>query len=627
MAVDPNDLDNSMAVYAGYRNSLTSLSQLCALIVSPTHVEPLTLLQDLLVIRLNELRKAVKAGSGVSFEELLASTLERLHMSADMIDLVSVAQPVERDPRLDHLFAVFSKPNDIEDPAMPECRSPIKINRSQSRRLSRVRRKSLSTINQNKQLTETEAVTRISAIYRMIKAKRAFISSREAELEKLGLVPPLEDPPCVAEADKFILKRREMSKRYSEEWLLFRSAALEEYKRSAKDKLAETFSVETRRGIWEYRKSQGRFPDSVESFLSPPPAATPTVSKKQNSQKKSNPVIPTVETASVWSTRAEIANWVDSFDWDATPVLISEKDRNLVNEELKKEMIEELNRQLREWKSQDPKNQPDSLSEIQTNVPLPVEQQDIIDLIKEGILVRPRKISFSDIYANVFSVSGLASVKSELIESVVIPLSSEVVWAHVSCARTILLHGPKQCGKKSILHAIAHDSGAVVLRISKDTKSETFENIFRVASHLAPAVILVERLEQQSASTGKKTKKEPPFIDLVIEKFNQHVNADKRVILIACSANDSLVEKFNRHIPIPYLGEDDRAEFIKQTLLNRGLPVRTVRANLILIRTVARLLTDTSTKDIKTIIESVRSFRLEDFELAIARHRNNSVLS
>jgi hypothetical protein len=585
---------------------------------------------DLVRSRLLDLRNMLKVALGDSYEERFAGVLERLNVSPDRANY-ALDPPSERhERRLTHLFDVFSSTGGTCLQQVPSV--PMKVPGNSNRRAAIVRRKSLLGFEdqEKSRISPDEAVTRISSIYRMIKAKRAFQASKEAELEKLGLVPPLEDPACVAEADLFMRRRKETAVRYLQEWKLMRAAAIAEYRKAASEKLEGGFSVDTRREIWEFRQREGMFPETVELLLNPPPPPLPASLKKQGSKKKSVSQTHVVEAAPTWSSAAAIGQWLASFDWDAPLCILPDKEKERIDQELKIVLILKLNQQLEVWKSQDPKNTGEPVAITNDNSQHSVDEQDIIDLIKSGILISPREEGFSDIYADVFSPSGLSALKSEIIETLVFPLSSEFVWEHIKCNRTFLFNGPRGSGKKMFLRAAARDSGAVICKISKETKPETLDLIFRVASHLAPAVVSIENLnkliEPPRKGEKKKKSKDGELIDQIFEKFNQQGNGEKRIVLIACATGtvpEPVAGKFAQKIIFSNLNEDDRAEIIKQLLLKRGVPIKVVRANLVLIRTVARKMANLSASEIGQVIDSVRNFRMEDFELAIARHKNN----
>jgi SpoVK/Ycf46/Vps4 family AAA+-type ATPase len=632
------DLENELSIYAGYRESLRYFLVLLGLTVHTPRRETIRAFLCLISLRLHELRCSLRRSLGASFNKSFSGVLQRLHTSPDSVQIRTGDLKTKLQDRLLHLLCCFR----VEDSSRAsESESPTADSRDvdldgksfqpRSQRRSIVGwncapiRSIPNVPSMLVNLTREQAVTRISSTFRMLKAQRQYILSRELELETLGMVPPLDDPLIIEQSQKFKRARQEKAERYREDWVRMEGILEDEIRSKANDSLISGFAAETLKAIWDFRETNKSFPESIESFLNPPPVNSKD--KKKPGQKpveKKRPVAAEpISTSSNLSTIEELEKFIGTFDWNKEWPVFTEENCLKIHEKVKQEIIRDMNKQLEGWKKSDPllTEDPPSSGQIQPQSVSEYDEQDTIDLIKSGILVKSSSTGLDDVFANVFATSGLASIKSDLLETLIFPLAIPLVWERGTRVRSVFIEGSSGCGKTLFAHSIAHESGACMYVLPKTLTVEQLELVTKVAVHHAPSVVLIENLEDFTNPAPVKLKKkaattEPKIFDAVIERLNGL--KDSRILLIACSQKaptEEIKGKFSYHVLIDPLCEDDRYEIIKGTLKRLGAPVRYIRMNLVPIRAIARLCEGISSGAIISMLENVFSRRSFDLHV------------
>ena len=583
--------ENCMTVYIGYRSALSLLTEISELLVFPPRRNMCTELLEYVGLRVCELRTVLKQALGGSFDQELYATMDRLGVCPDIQTSQLVPKTHPHDPRFQYLLDCFSPQQaSSHAPTVPVVRR-----NTETTKLEQPIRKYVqpSTIR----LTLDEAVTRIASTFRMWNARRKFIASRDSELVELGLLPPPQDAACVEEAEQFKRSRKDRARFFESEWENLRRSASEKYRAEARDSLLDGFSAETRRAVWKFRESTGKFPDSVETLIAPPPEPVALQPKKKTTAKSS----PQVAAVPQWSTLVKLRGAIDNFSWDQQLVILSDQDKKEIYDEAKRAIVCDINKWIQGLRG----------SDFTTVTETGFDEQDIIDLIKAGILVKSKDgEGFQNFHANIFSSTGLECFKNDVIETIVNPLASELIWSHSNPPRSVLLYGPRGCGKTHVARAIAKASGSCLFMVPVDVSSETVELIQRVAVHLSPSVILIDSLDDMlhpKTVPKKKKKSEPSDTVSILEIVLDKLVTSGRSVLICCSLNpdEVLMKKFKASYLLPLPNEDDRTEIMKQTFLRRAVPVKIVRSNLVLIRGIAQLCEAMSIADIKSMVESV----------------------
>jgi hypothetical protein len=449
-------------------------------------------------------------------------------------------------------------------------------------------------------------------------ARKAFLRIKDTELRAIGLLPPLSDPPCIKQAERFRKLRIDRARHLNEERIIEKEKKLLGLEVQIKCDL-DGFRKETSAKLVQYFDSKKSLPTSIEELLAPvvpiPPKKGMTGSKQSAAKKTVKEAAPIAIVPEVSSVE-ELRKLLESFDWNAEIDSVSEDEVRSIEQRVRQDILKELNTKLEEFRKTitlgnlEP-NFLDSPSSYQ------VVEQDIIDLIKSGLLRTNLSAGFTNVYAN-FYTDGLSSITQLLMEEFGYRMSSPVIWSNtksMNLPRSLLLYGPRGCGKTSLVTALAHDVDAAVFWIDQIIKQDVLDQICSVAFHLEPSIIFMDRLETLLASPSDLGSKKKPIknpsdavfqmIDYITSKLD-----DKRVILVACMSADlspdkTVMEKFNQHVFVDCLCESDRVEFIKQTMYAKRVPSEFIRSNYVLLQTIARLSERLSTSDLKQVLDCV----------------------
>jgi hypothetical protein len=118
-------------------------------------------------------------------------------------------------------------------------------------------------------MSREQAVTKIASLFRMWRARKDFRKNFETELERLGILPPLEDDSRVAEARLFVRQRREEARHEEERWKTRYETSVAEIRSQIDKELQTGFVRETRKRIGDFKEKYQRFPVNVDEILNP----------------------------------------------------------------------------------------------------------------------------------------------------------------------------------------------------------------------------------------------------------------------------------------------------------------------------------------------------------------------
>ena len=577
----------------------------------------LSYIMTLAAFRILQLRHLLKRASGIAFQRAIKATHDRMNLTPDITRPQRIAKVMKERTRLNHLLKCFEPQRVAKSPAE---QIPYVI---ESKWAEAVIESNHNPLGKRAFPSKNEAATRIGSIVRMWSARKAFLKIKDTELRAIGLLPPLVDPPCIEQANRFRKLRVDRARHLEEERAAEKVGKLRDLENQIRREF-EGFRDDTYAKLVEYFDSRKILPTSVEALLTaadPIPPKKSGMSSKQPGAKKTAKDSAPVEKAPEWSTVGELRRLLDSFDWNAEIEMVTESDIKSIRERVELGIMKEMNTKLEEIrKTIMPEGTEPGLADSALT-PHQVVEQDIIDLIKGGFLRSNRSRGLEVIYSNLFD-DGISSITELLMEEYGYRLSSPVIWSNVkimNLPRSLLLYGPRGCGKTSLVTSLAHEVDCAVFWIDQELNSDVLDQICSVASHLEPSIILMDSLETLLAPPAdpapkKKPSKNPSdavlkMIDHIMSKLNDH-----RVILVACMSVDqtpdkALMEKFNQHVFVDCLCESDRVEFIKQTMYAKEVPSEFIRANYVLLHTLAKLCERLSTADLKQILDFVLTDR------------------
>lgn len=595
--VSDADQEIVASAYIGYRSVLSALYEIFELLVTHDMRQRVKTIISLGLYRVCELRKLLGHNSSGSAGRVLHASSQRLQlpMCAESFSaVVTDIWPVER-VRFNHLLKTFAassvdtkpRPNPLDSLAVPKgIPDVVHSTRCPAASVGRMSRE--------------QAVTKIASLFRMWRARKDFRKNFETELERLGILPPLEDDSRVAEARLFVRQRREEARHEEERWKTRYETSVAEIRSQIDKELQTGFVRETRKRIWDFKEKYQRFPVNVDEILNPAAVAKSAFSAPKKTLKKNSNNHPPLTVQTV-STLRKLTELIESFSMD--PDFSSRIDKDAVFAEMKALKIEKINNEISRL------NSPDSPPVIPNPDVAPIEQ-DIIDLVKSGILRPSQQLNWGDVIASDFEV------KWRLFDEVVVPIASREIS---SGPLSVLLYGPSGCGKTLLAEAVAVAANAAFFHLQSATGNVSAELILKVAVQLAPSVLFIEDLDSvdapmlpskkadlKSKAAPRKAGKAGSITPELIEKYNQQPIA--QVALIACTRLPSVTDLKKVFINKVFVGiptESKRVKFIEVMLSKCGVPQSIVRRSQVLILALARLCQRLTIEDTKRIIENV----------------------
>lgn len=156
------------------------------------------------------------------------------------------------------------------------------------------------------------------------------------------------------------------------------------------------------------------------------------------------------------------------------------------------------------------------------------------ELVEQNIIIKPDGFRLSD-FEGEFSYLGttLRQAGIEPMPSLtdarhlaalfgILPLGSQGVHEKAPLVKSILITGPRGCGKKMLAHIIANETGATLFDLSpanilgkypgKDGLKMLMHLISKVGKALEPTILLINNCEKQLAKKLSKADKEVNFL-------------------------------------------------------------------------------------------------------------------
>lgn len=152
------------------------------------------------------------------------------------------------------------------------------------------------------------------------------------------------------------------------------------------------------------------------------------------------------------------------------------------------------------------------------------------ELVEQGIIIKPDNNRLGDFVgeysylgttlrqAGVEPMPSLTDVRHLAALYGILPLGSEAVHEKAPLVKSILITGPRGCGKKMLAHIIANETGATVFDFSaaniagkypgKDGLKMLMHLLSKVGKALQPTVILINNCEKQFVKKVPKAEKE-----------------------------------------------------------------------------------------------------------------------
>ncbi len=203
------------------------------------------------------------------------------------------------------------------------------------------------------------------------------------------------------------------------------------------------------------------------------------------------------------------------------------------------------------------------------------------ELVEQNVIVRPNNVHLSDFegdysylgttlrQAGIEPMPSLTDARHLAALYGILPLGSESIHEKAPLVKSVLITGPRGCGKKMLAHIIANEVGATLFDLSpanilgkypgKDGLKMLIHLVSKVGKALEPTVILINDCEKQFAKKLSKQDKDldPKRLKKVLPKFMKGVKSPDRFLLVGTTSSPfdappkPLCKQFSSIIMIP----------------------------------------------------------------------------
>ncbi|XP_038642218.1 dynein regulatory complex protein 11 isoform X1 [Scyliorhinus canicula] len=178
------------------------------------------------------------------------------------------------------------------------------------------------------------------------------------------------------------------------------------------------------------------------------------------------------------------------------------------------------------------------------------------ELIREGILIRPRNVRLSDFIGeynylgttlrqtDIEPMPSLLDVRQLIALYGILPLGSQAVHEKAPIVKSLLLAGPSGVGKKMLIHALCTETGANLFNLSPHNTAGKYPGkmglqmmihlVFKVARLLQPSVVWIDNAEKMFYKKVPKMEKglEPKRLKKSFPKILKSIKAGDRVLIV-----------------------------------------------------------------------------------------------
>eukprot|EP00112_Aurelia_sp_Birch-Aquarium-sp1_P000787 Seg1077.3 transcript_id=Seg1077.3/GoldUCD/mRNA.D3Y31 product="Dynein regulatory complex protein 11" protein_id=Seg1077.3/GoldUCD/D3Y31 len=180
------------------------------------------------------------------------------------------------------------------------------------------------------------------------------------------------------------------------------------------------------------------------------------------------------------------------------------------------------------------------------------------ELVHEGILVRPNKTRIADYVgeysylgttlrqANIEPMPSISDVRRVITEFCILPLGSQIVHEKAPHIKSVMIAGPRGCGKKMLIDAICTETGANLFNLTAANIAGKYPGkaglqmmlhlVFKVARQLPPSVVYIGDCEKTFLKKVPKTDKtEPKRLKKDLPKILKGLKPEDRVLVVGTS--------------------------------------------------------------------------------------------
>ncbi|XP_053899887.1 dynein regulatory complex protein 11 isoform X2 [Malaclemys terrapin pileata] len=428
------------------------------------------------------------------------------------------------------------------------------------------------------------AALRIQKVWRGFTQWKKTVKMREEEMIFLGMNPPPQFQrisASVARAQNVETKRCEVQGRHETEYKKALVSIKTHLREMEGPDIKESLQDQIRQWFIECRHITGKFPDYPNEEEGGSTAIfsqkTPDQEEEEGWKMAPSNFLPIMEEGNnqykdVWQNRDERWNFPQEYD----PELIKEEKRKEVEEEIRVQVDELMRQELKNLKlavdrekekkrkkgkkggKKKKKKGKKSGKKKKEKDLTPDRTIDSLyeELVEGGLLIKPKTVKLSD-YVGEYSYLGttLRQVDIEPMPSLtdvrqlialygILPLGSQAVHEKAPLVKALLLAGPTGVGKKMLVHALCTETGANLFNLSASNIAGKYPGksglqmmlhmVFKVAKQLQPSVIWIGDAEKTFYKKVPKSEKEmePKRLKKNLPKILKSLKAEDRVLLV-----------------------------------------------------------------------------------------------
>uniref|UniRef100_A0A8C0G8G8 IQ motif containing with AAA domain 1 n=1 Tax=Chelonoidis abingdonii TaxID=106734 RepID=A0A8C0G8G8_CHEAB len=415
------------------------------------------------------------------------------------------------------------------------------------------------------------AALRIQKVWRGFTQWKKTVKMREEEMIFLGMNPPPQFQrisASVARVHNVETKRREVQGRHETEYKKALVSIKTHLREIEGPDIKESLQDQIRQWFIECRHITGKFPDYPNEEEGGSTAIfsqkTPDQEEEEGWKMAPSNFLPIMEEGNnqykdIWQNRDERWNFLQEYD----PELIKEEKRKEVEEEIRVQVDELMRQELKNLKlavdrEKDKKRKKGKKGGKKVSAAKDGKTIDSLykELVEEGLLIKPKTAKLSD-YVGEYSYLGttLRQVDIEPMPSLtdvrqlialygILPLGSQAVHEKAPLVKALLLAGPTGVGKKMLVHALCTETGANLFNLSASNIAGKYPGksglqmmlhmVFKVAKQLQPSVIWIGDAEKTFYKKVPKSEKEmePKRLKKNLPKILKSLKAEDRVLVV-----------------------------------------------------------------------------------------------
>ncbi|XP_063603692.1 dynein regulatory complex protein 11-like [Penaeus indicus] len=177
------------------------------------------------------------------------------------------------------------------------------------------------------------------------------------------------------------------------------------------------------------------------------------------------------------------------------------------------------------------------------------------ELVLNGIIKKVPEVRLKDIYGSInlvgsdvvtktkYPLPALGDIKNILAEYVVLPLGVQAVHEQVQLVRSVLVCGPRGCGKTSLVHALAYEAGATLMDLTATNIVGRYPGraglnmlthlVMKVGRLLQPTLVLIDNADKMFLKKVPKTdKSDPRRLRKEMPRMLKNIGPEDRIVVV-----------------------------------------------------------------------------------------------